>query len=282
MELLVLALTSVCYHPELIRPSLWFPRMEEDDASSPGPNFTLPPGVSPHSNPRDLIAELCQIIERQSQELLALRQEQSQEQGAQATSVLRCARCSAAVALGPASAANFPAGRLSWQAASHPWFGSCPQAVNAGEAGEQPGVFDPTGSPCSCTILSCSSSPQIQPSNPAPSPASAQGLIHGSPTLPSHRSLRIASVAQGGGPTGARGGGVLRDRALRLTLLRGGRACGRPQQGAQGSPFFLRPRGALPAHACHVHTVLTLALGPRPECSEQGLISRWRLTLALA
>ena len=61
------------------------------DARSPGPSFTLPPGVSPHSNPRDLIAELCQIIERQSQELLALRQEQSQEQGAQATSVLRCA-----------------------------------------------------------------------------------------------------------------------------------------------------------------------------------------------
>ena len=227
------------------------PASPMEDAPSHGPNFTLPPGVSPHSNPRDLIAELCQIIERQSQELLALRQ----EQGAQATSVLRCAR-SAAVALGPASAANCPAGRLSWQAASPQLasrLDSCPQAVNAGEAGEQPGMFDPTGSPCSCTILSCSSSPQIQSSNPAPSPASAQGLIHGSPTLPSHRSLRIASVAQGGGPTGARGGGVLRDRALRLTLLRGGRACGRPQQGAQGSPLFLRPRGALPARACHVH-----------------------------
>ena len=63
-----------------------------EDAPSHGPSFTLPPGVSPHSNPRDLIAELCQIIERQSQELLALRQEQSQEQGAQATIVLRCAR----------------------------------------------------------------------------------------------------------------------------------------------------------------------------------------------
>ena len=78
-------LTSVCYHPELIRPSLV---LLMAGASSHGPNFTLPPGVSPHSNPRDLIAELCQIIERQSQELLALRQ----EQGAQATSVLRCAR----------------------------------------------------------------------------------------------------------------------------------------------------------------------------------------------
>ena len=100
--------------------------------------------------------------------------------------MLRCAR-SAAVALGPASAANCPAGRLSWQAASPQLasrLDSCPQAVNAGEAGEQPGMFDPTGSPCSCTILSCSSSPQIQSSNPAPSPASAQGLIHGSPTLP--------------------------------------------------------------------------------------------------
>ena len=60
-----------------------------EDAPSHGPNFTLPPGVSPHSNPRDLIAELCQIIERQSQELLALRQEQSQDQ---ATSALTCAR----------------------------------------------------------------------------------------------------------------------------------------------------------------------------------------------
>ena len=34
-----------------------------------------------------------------------------------------------------------------------------------------------------------------------------------------------------------------------------------------------------PVHA--MCTVLTLALGPRPECSEQGQISRWRLTLAL-
>ena len=34
-----------------------------------------------------------------------------------------------------------------------------------------------------------------------------------------------------------------------------------------------------PVHA--MCTVLALALGPRPECSEQGQISRWRLTLAL-
>jgi hypothetical protein len=69
-------------HPEFISVARPLTRMGDS------PSFTLPPGVSPHSNPQDLIAELCQIIERQSQELLALRQ----EQGAQATSVLRCAR----------------------------------------------------------------------------------------------------------------------------------------------------------------------------------------------
>tara|TARA_B100000767_G_C19295458_1_gene341261 strand:- start:256 stop:396 length:141 start_codon:yes stop_codon:yes gene_type:complete len=33
------------------------------------------------ANPRDLIAELCQIIQRQSQEILAMRQERFQERG---------------------------------------------------------------------------------------------------------------------------------------------------------------------------------------------------------
>jgi len=53
-------------------------------ASSSHSNFTLPPGVPLHANPRDLIAELCKIIERQSQEIVAMRQERYQERGAQA------------------------------------------------------------------------------------------------------------------------------------------------------------------------------------------------------
>ena len=50
-------------------------------SSSHSPNFTLPPGVPLQANPRDLIAELCQIIQRQSQEILAMRQERFQERG---------------------------------------------------------------------------------------------------------------------------------------------------------------------------------------------------------
>ena len=50
--------------------------------SSQSPNFTLPPGVPLHANPRDLIVELCRIIERQSQEIVAMRQGRSQERGA--------------------------------------------------------------------------------------------------------------------------------------------------------------------------------------------------------
>jgi len=52
--------------------------------SSQSPNFTLPPGVPLHANPRDLIVELCRIIERQSQEIVAMRQGRSQERGASA------------------------------------------------------------------------------------------------------------------------------------------------------------------------------------------------------
>ena len=80
-------------------------------SSSHSPNFTLPPGVPLQANPRDLIAELCQIIQRQSQEILAMRQERFQERGAQATGFVErrlSVGRSAAVALGPASAATCP------------------------------------------------------------------------------------------------------------------------------------------------------------------------------
>ena len=70
-------------------------------------HFTLPPGVPLHANPRDLIVELCKIIERQSQEITAMRQERFQERGAPTVADVlkkRAPVVGLAVALGQASA----------------------------------------------------------------------------------------------------------------------------------------------------------------------------------
>ena len=50
---------------------------EPSDAQN-GTSFTMPPGVPLHGNPKDLVADLCKIIERQSQEIAALRAERAE------------------------------------------------------------------------------------------------------------------------------------------------------------------------------------------------------------
>lgn len=51
---------------------------EPSDAQN-GTSFTMPPGVPLHGNPKDLVADLCKIIERQSQEIAALRAERAEK-----------------------------------------------------------------------------------------------------------------------------------------------------------------------------------------------------------